>query len=162
MEEKIKAKEIERDFQVELDKTLRQLSDIYPRVSRIKTDENLSNDAFTIVIYSILLNTLREIQLNSNKLTMREFHRKYVPNLPILFRCDFTCEEFTKIIDESYLKTRDKNIAYKFFVEKKNKNDIYAELEDIGDKKTIDSNLPKINDALLYRACIYNKEHSEK
>lgn len=61
------------------------------------------------------------------------------------------------MIDDSYLTARDKNIAYKFFVEKKNSNEIYIEVE--VDKKTVDGNLPEINEALLYRACIYNKEN---
>lgn len=158
MDEKKKAIEIHADFELEFDKTLDTLMQMYHRHSRVKKDEGLTENVFRIVIDSILLNTLRQVQIDATMLSVNEFHSKYVPNLPILYRGDFTCDEFKQIIDECYLKERDKKIAYKFFVEKKNANDIYAELEEIGDKKTIDNNLKSINDLLLYRACIYNKE----
>lgn len=159
MDENKRACELHDDLTLEYDKTLELLCDTYPRVSRVKKDESLTENVFKMVIATVLIDALRKLQSDSVKLTMNEFHKKYVPNLPILYRCDFTCDEFKKIIDDSYLKARDKNIAYKFFVERKTSNDIYAELDDIGDKKTIDSNLKKINDALLYRACIFNKEN---
>lgn len=157
MDEKIRANELQEDFKNEFDRTLELLVDTYPRVSRVKKDKDLTKSVFEMAIYTTILNTLRNMQIDSSNLTMREFHKKYVPNLPILYRCDFTCAEFKKIIDDSYLTARDKNIAYKFFVEKKNSNEIYIEVE--VDKKTVDGNLPEINDALLYRACIYNKEN---
>ena len=160
MQEKEKAQELRDDLTTEFNKTLEMLVDMYPRVSRVKKQEDLSENVFKTVIYSVLLNTLRELQYDSTKLTMREFHKKYVPNLPILYRCDFTCDEFKKIIDDSYLKARDKNIAYKFFVEKKNNNEVYDEMSnEISDKKTVSNNLDDINEALLYRACIYNKQN---
>ena len=157
MDEKVRAKELQEDFKNEFDRTLELLVDNYPRVSRVKKDKDLTKSVFEMTIYTTILNTLRNMQIDSANLTMREFHKKYVPNLPILYRCDFTCDEFKRIIDDSYLTARDKNIAYKFFVEKKNSNEIYVEVE--VDKKTVDGNLPEINDALLYRACIYNKEN---
>lgn len=94
MDEKSRATELKLDFEVELNKTINQLTDMYPRVSRVKTNPKLSNDVFETAIYTALLNTLRELQLDSNKLTMREFHYKYTSNLPILYRCDFTCDEY--------------------------------------------------------------------
>lgn len=159
-----RAVELEDDFRLEFEKALELLCNTYPRVSRVKKYDDLTENSFKIVIYTVLLNSLRDIQQDSSKMTMREFHKKYVPNLPILFRCDFTGEEFSQIIKDSYLKQRDKNIAYKFFVEKKNTNEVHAELEndgEVGDKKTVDNNLDTINDALLYRACIYNKDNSK-
>ena len=158
MNEKIKAVEIKDDFSLEFDKTLRQLKETYPRVSRVKKDDNLSDNVFQITIYTILLNMLKQVQIDSTLLTISEFHAKYVPNLPILYRDDFSTEEFKEIIESSYLKERDKKIAYKYFVEKKSTGDIYAELDDIGDKKTINNNLESINDALLHKACRYNKK----
>ena len=158
MNEKIKAVEIKDDFSLEFDKTLRQLKETYPRVSRVKKDDNLSDNVFQITIYTILLNMLKQVQIDSTLLSISEFHSKYVPNLPILYRDDFTCDEFKEIIESSYLKERDKKIAYKYFVEKKSTGDIYAELDDIGDKKTINNNLESINDALLHKACRYNKK----
>lgn len=157
-----RAMELEDDFRLEFEKALELLCNTYPRVSRVKKYDDLTENDFKMAIYTVLLNSLREMQHDSTKLTMREFHRKHVPNLPILHRCDFTGEEFSQIIKDSYLKQRDKNIAYKFFVERKNKNEVHAELEcdgEVGDKKTVDNNLEFINDALLYRACIYNKEN---
>lgn len=159
MDEKIRAKELQEDFENEFNKTLGVLCETYPRISRVKKEPTLTEDTFKMVIYTVLINTLMDLQTNSMKLTMKEFHKKYVSNLPILYRCDFTCDEYKKIIDDSYLKARDKSIAYKFFVERKNSNDIYAELKEIGDKKTIDNNLKTIKEALLYRACIFNKEN---
>jgi hypothetical protein len=160
MNEKIKAVEIKDDFSLEFDKTLRQLKETYPRVSRVKKDDNLSDNVFQITIYTILLNMLKQIQIDSTLLSISEFHSKYVPNLPILYRDDFTCDEFKEIIESSYLKDRDKEIAYKFFVEKKSINDIYAEMVEIEDKKTISKNLEPINEALLYKACRYNKKNN--
>ena len=157
-----RARELEDDFNLEFEKALEHLCNMYPRVSRVKKYEDLTENVFRMTIYSVLLNSLREMQQDSAKLSMREFHKKYVPNLPILYRCDFTGDEFSQIIKDSYLKQRDKNIAYKFFVERKNTNEVHAELEEngeIGDKKTVDNNLYTINDALLYRACIFNKEN---
>ena len=158
MNEKIKAVEIKDDFHLELEKTLNQLKENYPRVSRVKKNENLSDNVFQITIYTILLNMLKQVQIDSTLLSISEFHSKYVPNLPILYRDDFTCDEFKEIIDTSYLKDRDKKIAYMFFVESKNISEIYAEMSEIEDKKTINNNLEPINDALLYKACRYNKK----
>ena len=158
MNEKVKAVEIKDDFNLELEKTLNQLKENYPRVSRVKKNENLSENVFQITIYTILLNMLKQVQIDSTLLSISEFHSKYVPNLPILYRDDFTCDEFKEIIDTSYLKDRDKKIAYMFFVESKNISEIYAEMSEIEDKKTINNNLEPINDALLYKACRYNKK----
>ena len=107
-------------------------------------------------------NVLKELQIDSTKLTIKEFHKKYVPNLPILYRYDFSSEEFKRIIEHSYLCDRDKKIAYKFFVEKKKPSEIHNEMsQDIGDKKTIDNNLESINNVLLHVACVYNKENND-
>ena len=162
MDESKRALELKARFKQEFDRTLEQLQETYPRHSRVKKSPTLTEDVFKIVIDLVLLARLKEIQMDTTKLTFKEFHRKYVPNLPILYRFDFTCDEFKKIIDDSYLKQRDKEIAYKFFVEKKNTNEVHAELEEngkVGDKKTVNNNLEAINDALLHRACIFNKEN---
>ena len=159
MNETVKAVEIKKDFEEEFKKTLKQLMETYPRVSRVKKDDNLTEDVFTITIYTILNNMLKQVQIDSTLLSISEFHMKYVPNLPILYRDDFTCDEFKEIIESSYLKDKDKQIAYKYFVEKKSTGDIYAELDDL-DRKTISSHLDDINNALLYRACRYNKKNN--
>ena len=157
MNEKQKVIDIKQDFNEELEKTLKTLCETYPRISRVKKDDDLTENVFKIVIDTILINVLKQLQIDSGNLSINEFHAKYIPNLPILYRWDFTCEEFKEIIDTSYLKERDKKIAYKFFVEKKNINDIYCELIEIDDKKTINNNLDNINNTLLHRACVYNK-----
>lgn len=160
MNEKNKVVEIKTDFADELQKTLKQLIEVYPRVSRVKKDDNLSSNVFEITIYTVLLNMLKQMQIDSTLLTISEFHAKYVPNLPILYRDDFSTEEFKEIIESSYLKDRDKKIAYKYFIEKKSTGDIYNESDDIGDKKTINNNLDAINNTLLIRACRYNKKNN--
>lgn len=160
MNEKVKAVEIKDDFHVEFEKTLNQLKENYPRVSRVKKNENLSDNVFQITIYTILLNMLKQVQIDSTLLSISEFHSKYVPNLPILYRDDFSTEEFKEIIESSYLKDRDKKIAYKYFIEKKSTTDIFMELDEIDDKKTVNNNLDSINQALLYRACRYNKKNN--
>lgn len=162
MDEKKQAYKLHDDLTLEFDKTLEALMEAYPRVSRVKKDPDLTENVFKIVIYTVAINLLREMAYDSVKLSMTEFHTKYVPNLPILYRGDFTADEFKKIIDETYLKTRDKEIAYKFFVEKKKPSEILDEMDNICDKKTIDNNLETINDALLHRACIFNKENKNK
>lgn len=158
-----RAIELEDDFRLEFEKALELLCNMYPRVSRIKKYSNLTDSDFRMVIYSVLLDTLREIQQDSTKMEFRDFHRKYTPNLKILYRCDFTGSEFSQIIDDSYLTPCDKEIARLFFIEKKNPNEVHAKIEtkgEIGDIKTVNSHLAKeINNALLYRACIYNKDH---
>lgn len=157
-----KSTEIKKEFNKEFAKTLKQLKNIYPRVSRVKKNKNLSEEDFTITIYSILLNILRQVQIDSTLLTFNEFHAKYVPNLPILYRDDFSCQEFKEIIDSTYMKERDKQIAHKYFVDKKNTQEVFDELLEIGNKKTVDNNLDAINDALLLKACKYNKlKHSK-
>lgn len=162
MDERTKAIEIQNEFEVELKKTLDQLIETYPRVSRVKRDEDLTDNVFKITLYTILLNSLKQVQLDSNLLSIKEFHTKYVPNLPILYRGDFTSDEFKEIIDSTYLKQRDKKIAHKFYVERKTIQEIYDEmLSEVGDKKTINNNLEAINNSVLHRACIYNKENSK-
>ena len=158
MNEKEKSECIKKEFEEEYKNTLRVLSNNYPRESRIKKNANLTEDVFTIVINTILIDILKQLQIDSNHLSINEFHIRYVPNLPILYRNDFTTQEFKHIVEATYLKERDKKIAYKYFVEKKNVTDIYTELTEIDDKKTINNNLDAINEALLHRACIYNKE----
>ena len=148
MDEQMKAIESYDDFELEYNKTLELLMEMYPRHSRVKKDEKLTENVFRIVINSILSNVLKELQIDSTKLTIKEFHKKYVPNLPILYRYDFSSEDFKKIIDHSYLCDRDKKIAYKEMS------------QDIGDKKTIDNNLESINNVLLHVACVYNKENN--
>lgn len=160
MNEKIKAVEIKKDFEEEFEKTLKLLMETYPRVSRVKKDENLTEDAFTITIYTILNNMLKQIQIDTSLLSISEFHSKYVPNLPILYRDDFSTNEFKEIIESSYLKERDKKIAYKYFIERKSTTDVFMELDEIDDKKTVNNNLEIINNALLIRACRYNKKNN--
>ena len=157
MNEKEKLVETRQELTIELERTLKALCDNYPRVSRVKKNENLTEDVFRIVLDAVLIDVLKQLQLDSNHMSIHEFHSKYVPNLPILYRCDFTCDEFKSIIDSSYLQDRDKQIAYKFFVEKKNSKNVYDEMLEIGDKKTVSNNLDNINDILLHQACIYNK-----
>ena len=161
--ESIKAKELEEDFKKELTKTLECLCDAYPRVSRVKEYKDLTENDFKMVVFTVLLNNLRELQYDSTKINMRDFHRKYTPNLQILYRCDFTGDEFLKIIDDSYLTPCDKAIARKFFIEKKTRNEVHSDEDinkEIGDIKTVNTHLAEeINNALLYRACIYNKEN---
>lgn len=166
MDEIKKSLEMKAQFKQEFDKTLEQLVDTYPRHSRVKKSKTLTEDVFKIVIDLILLNTLKEIQIDANKLTFKEFHRKYVPNLPILYRYDFSSEDFTRIIEHSYLSERDKQIAFKYFIEKKSRNEVHSELndkgiEDVGDKKTVNNNINPINDILLDRACDFNKEYTK-
>lgn len=160
MNEKVKAVEIKKDFDEEYSRTLKMLMETYPRVSRVKKDENLTEDVFTITIYTILNNMLKQIQIDSTLLSISEFHSKYVPNLPILYRDDFSTNEFKEIIESSYLKDRDKKIAYKYFIEKKSTTDVFMELDEIDDKKTVNNNLETINNALLIRACRYNKKNN--
>ena len=160
MNEKVKAVEIKCDFEAEFEKTLKQLMETYPRVSRVKKDEKLTEDVFTITIYTILNNMLKQIQIDSSLLTISEFHSKYVPNLPILYRDDFSTSEFKEIIESSYLKERDKKIAYKYFIERKSTTDVFMELDEIDDKKTVNNNLENINNALLIRACRFNKKNN--
>ena len=159
MNEREKAVELQNEFEVELKKTLVQLIETYPRVSRVKKEEDLTDNVFKITLYTILLNSLKQVQLDCNMMSVKEFHTKYVPNLPILYRGDFTTEEFKEIIDSTYLKLRDKKIAHKFYVERKTIQEIYDEmLSEVVDKKTINNNLETINNSVLHRACIYNKE----
>lgn len=159
MNEKIRAAELRDEFTTEFDKTLKMLMDNYPRVSRVKKDDDLTKNVFDISINSILIDILKQIQIDCNHMTIHEFHKKYVPNLPILYRWNFTCAEFKEIIDSSYLTERDKKIATKFFIEKKSITDVQNEIDEIEDRKTVNNNLDKINDALLHRACLYNKNN---
>lgn len=161
MDEKLKVIEINEELKAEYDKTLKMLMENYPRVSRVKKEEDLTENVFKIAIDTILIDMLKRIQIDSNHLSVHEFHSRYIPNLPILYRYDFSCKEFEEIINSSYLTERDKKIAYKFFVEKKSMKDIFKELDDVYDEKTINNNLKKINDALLHRACRYNKPKKE-
>ena len=161
MDEKKKAEELKVKFHQEFDKTLEQLVDTYPRHSRVKTSKTLTEDVFRIVINMILLNTLREVQIDTSKLTIKEFHRKYTPNLPILYRYDFSSEDFTKIIEHSYLEDRDKKIALEYFIKKKSHDGVYNEVTEVGNKKTIGNNIKPINDILLDRACDFNNEHTK-
>ena len=49
MDEKIKAKELENDFNLVFEKTLTQLKRTYPRVSRVKKDADLDDNVFKII-----------------------------------------------------------------------------------------------------------------
>ena len=161
MDEKKKVVELKKQVEEEFQNTLNQLIDTYPRHSRVKTSDTLSEEVFNIVIDMILLNKLKEIQIDANKLTFKEFHRKYVPNLPILYRYDFSSEDFTKIIEHSYLEERDKKIALEYFIKKKSHDGVYKEVNEVGNKKTIGNNIKPINDILLDRACDFNNEHTK-
>ena len=98
MNEKQKVIDIKQDFNEELEKTLKTLCETYPRISRVKKDDDLTENVFKIVIDTILINVLKQLQIDSGNLSINEFHAKYIPNLPILYRWDFTCEEFKEII----------------------------------------------------------------
>lgn len=161
MDEKKRLEELKVQVTEEFQKTLEQLVLTYPRVSRVKKSDTLSEDVFNIVIDTILLNKLKEIQVDATKLTFKEFHRKYIPNLPILYRYDFSAEDFKYIIENSYLEDKYKKIAYKYFIDKKSHDNIYAEIDEICNKKTVDNNINPINDILLDRACDFNNEHTK-
>lgn len=161
MDEKKRLEELKVQVTEEFQKTLEQLVSTYPRVSRVKKSDTLSEDVFNIVIDTILLSKLKEIQVDATKLTFKEFHRKHIPNLPILYRYDFSAEDFKYIIENSYLEDKYKKIAYKYFIDKKSHDNIYAEIDEICNKKTIDNNINPINDILLDRACDFNNEHTK-
>ncbi len=76
----------------------------------------------------------------------------------VLKENDFSSEDFKKIIEHSYLCDRDKKTALLYFIDKKNQNEVWAEMRDIENKKTVNNNISPINDILLDRACEYNNE----
>lgn len=161
MNEVMKAIETYEDFELEYNKTLEELSKAYPRYSRVKKNENLTEDVFRIVINSVLLNVLKEMQIDGIKLTIKEFHRKYVPNLPILYRYDFSTEDYRTIIEHSYLSDRDKQIALKFFIEKKSQSGVHNDMANDCSKNTVDSSIEPINDIILDMACKFNAEYTK-
>ena len=151
--------ELQVEFEDEFMRTINQLDMSYPRFSKGKYDEELTKDTSKVALGTILINILRQVQVDCTQMVSTDFHYKYFPNLPILDCSDFTNEEKHKIINETHLKDRDKAIAIKLFIENKTIEDIYAEMSEIGDKKTIKNNIDKISELLKHTALLHNQKN---
>ena len=151
------AEKKKKQFAQEFDITLELLSENYPRFTKGKEDPERSVATSKLAIATILIQTLQQIQADSTKMLARDFHSKYFPNLEILDCSDFTRDEIKEIIDMSPLDDQEKRIAVLFFCDCKNQTEIYEEIVDIGDKKTITAKIEEISEIMKHTAILYNK-----
>lgn len=67
MNEKVKAVEIKKDFDEEFTKTLKQLTETYPRVSRVKKDDKKTvNNNLESINNALLIRACRYNKRNNN------------------------------------------------------------------------------------------------
>lgn len=158
---KSKVNDVKQEFENEFQRTIKQIEQSYPRYSRGKMDTDLSNDVARYALGTILVNILRQIQTDCSQMIAVDFHYYYFPNLQILDCSDFTNKEKIEIINDTYLKDRDRSIAIKIFVENKSIDEIFNEMSEIGNKKTISNNIDKISNLLKHTAVLYNQRKHE-
>lgn len=152
--------DIKEQFKEEWDETIETLVRRYPRMFKGKIDLVKTEAVFRIIVGNVLVSTLKEIQNDSTKMLATEFQKKYIPNFKLFLDCqDFTSKEIKEIIELAPLNDLEKKLATMFFVEKKNQQEIYMNVD--LDKKTISSNLDYISEVLKMTATLYNTKNKQ-
>lgn len=104
-----------------------------------------------LIIGTIIVNTLKKIQIDSDEMSFLEFYKKYVHTLRVLYYSDFTVEQLEHIIEQTPMSEDDKKIARKIFIEGKSYNTVAGECY-IAEPKTVASKKEKISDLLRITA----------
>lgn len=125
-------------------------------VSDLMRSYNKTEDDAKLIIGTIIINTLKKIQINSDEMPFLEFYNKYVHTLRVLYYSDFTVDQLEHIIEQTPMSVDDKKIARKIFVEGKTYNTVAGECC-IAEPKTVASKKEKISDLLRITASKMSK-----
>jgi hypothetical protein len=125
-------------------------------VSDLMRSYNKTEDDAKLIIGTIIVNTLKKIQIDSDEMSFLEFYNKYVHTLRVLYYSDFTVDQLEHIIEQTPMSVDDKKIAYKIFIEGKTYNTVAGECC-IAEPKTVASKKEKISDLLRITASKMSK-----
>lgn len=82
-----------------------------------------SEDIARLIVGTVICNTLKKLQIDTDELLFIEFYKKYVHEAKTLSFDDFTVSQLKQIIDETPMSNSDRQIAYKMFIERKTQLD---------------------------------------
>lgn len=135
-----------RRFKEEFDET----------VHDVRINFGKSEDIARLIVGTVICNTLKKLQIDTDELLFIEFYKKYVHQPKALSFDDFTVSQLKQIIDETPMSNSDRQIAYKMFIERKTQLDIadevgFSEPRSIGNNKDRISNRLKVTASKLYK-----------
>ena len=135
-----------RRFKEEFDET----------VHDVRINFGKSEEIARLIVGTVICNTLKKLQIDTDELLFIEFYKKYVHELKTLSFDDFTVSQLKQIIDETPMSNSDRQIAYKMFIERKTQLDIadevgFSEPRSIGNNKDRISNRLKVTASKLYK-----------
>lgn len=115
-----------------------------------------SEEIARLIVGTVICNTLKKLQIDTDELLFIEFYKKYVHEPTTLSFDDFTVSQLKQIIDETPMSNSDRQIAYKMFIERKTQLDIadevgFSEPRSIGNNKDRISNRLKVTASKLYK-----------
>lgn len=115
-----------------------------------------SEDIARLIVGTVICNTLKKLQIDTDELLFIEFYKKYVHQPKALSFDDFTVSQLKQIIDETPMSNSDRQIAYKMFIERKTQLDIadevgFSEPRSIGNNKDRISKRLKVTASKLYK-----------
>lgn len=115
-----------------------------------------SEEIARLIVGTVICNTLKKLQIDTDELLFIEFYKKYVHEPKTLSFDDFTVSQLKQIIDETPMSNSDRQIAYKMFIERKTQLDIadevgFSEPRSIGNNKDHISNRLKVTASKLYK-----------
>lgn len=115
-----------------------------------------SEEIARLIVGTVICNTLKKLQIDTDELLFIEFYKKYVHESKTLSFDDFTVSQLKQIIDETPMSNSDRQIAYKMFIERKTQLDIadevgFSEPRSIGNNKDRISNRLKVTASKLYK-----------
>lgn len=115
-----------------------------------------SEEIARLIVGTVICNTLKKLQIDTDELLFIEFYKKYVHQPKALSFDDFTVSQLKQIIDETPMSNSDRQIAYKMFIERKTQLDIadevgFSEPRSIGNNKDRISKRLKVTASKLYK-----------
>lgn len=141
------SEKLKKQFSTKFEETTEVIANKYPRFTNNKKDEDKTLSIAKIVVGTMCINLMNQMQVDASTLNVLDFYTKYGNAMPILEFYDFTKSQIKELINESPLNDRDKEIAYKMYAEQKTYDEI-ADETNIGDSKTVGNNKTRISEAL--------------
>lgn len=120
-------------------------------VRDVRLNFRKSEEIAKLVVGTVICNTLKKLQIDTDELLFIDFYKKYVHNPKALSFEDFTVSQLKQIIDETPRNDSDRQIAYKRYIERKTQLDIADEVG-VSEPRTIGNNKERISKRLRVTA----------
>ena len=141
---------------MEEDTKLRFKEEFDEAVRDVMVNFGKSEEIARLIVGTVICNTLKKLQIDTDELLFIEFYKKYVHEPKALAFDDFTVSQLKQIIDETPMSDSDRQIAYKRYIERKTQLDIadevgFSEPRSIGNNKDRISKRLKVTASKLYK-----------